>query len=144
MKHWEPYVRAGWEMVMEAQGASKTYLVPDVEAFLVHTIARTIDRTDVWEEPIAIKMMTAQTKPGLTKRIELRNVGEEFLFIDAWEFKQRRWPSPNYFKDMGSIAFGMASVATRPIDTTLELVSEHFTTMSHVLRQVRDLHLHKK
>lgn len=139
MQNWQPYVRAGWEIVTEAQGISKTYLQPDVEAFLVHTIARTFERTDIWEEPVAIKILTAQTKPGLTKRIELRSVGEECLFIDAWEIKQRRWPSPRYFQDMGSIAFGMASIATEPVDEMLELVSTNFGRMSQVLRTVKNL-----
>lgn len=139
MQNWQPYVRAGWEIVTEAQGISKTYLQPDVEAFLVHTIARTFERTDIWEEPVAIKILTAQTKPGLTKRIELRSVGEECLFIDAWEIKQRRWPSPRYFQDMGAIAFGMASIATEPVDEMLELVSTNFGRMSQVLRTVKNL-----
>ena len=139
MQNWQPYVRAGWEIVTEAQGISKTYLQPDVEAFLVHTIARTFERTDIWEEPVAIKILTAQTKPGLTKRIELRSVGEECLFIDAWEIKQRRWPSPRYFQEMGSIAFGMASIATEPVDQMLELVSTNFGRMSQVLRTVKNL-----
>lgn len=139
MQNWQPYVRAGWELVAEAQGLTKTYLQSDVEAFLVHTIARTLERTDIWEEPVAIKLMSAQTKPGLTKRIELRSVGEECLFIDAWEIKQRRWPSPRYFQDMGAIAFGMASVATEPVDEMLELVSTNFGRMSQVLRTVKNL-----
>lgn len=139
MQHWQSYVRAGWELVTEAQGISKTYLQSDVEAFLVHTIARTFERTDIWEEPIAIKLMSAQAKPGLTKRIELRSVGEECLFIDAWEIKQPRWPSPRYFQEMGSIAFGMASIATEPVDEMLELVSTNFGRMSQVLRTARNL-----
>lgn len=139
MQNWQPYVRAGWELVTEAQGISKTYLQPDVEAFLVHTIARTFERTDIWEEPVAIKLMTAQTKPGLTKRIELRSVGEECLFIDAWQIKQQRWPGPRYFQEMGSIAFGMASIALEPVDEMLELVSTNFGRMSQVLRTARNL-----
>ena len=139
MQHWQPYVKAGWEMVVEAQGRSNTYLQSDLEAFLVHTIARTFERTDIWNEPIAIRLMTAQNKPGLSKRIELRSIGEECLFIDAWEIKQRRWPDPRYFQDMGSIAFGMASVATEPVDKLLELVGENFGRMSQVLRTARNL-----
>ena len=139
MQNWQPYVQAGWELVSEAQGISKTYLQPDVEAFLVHTVARSFERTDIWDEPIAIKLLSAQSKPGLTKRIELRSVGEECLFIDAWEIKQRRWPSARYFQDMGAIAFGMASIATEPADRLLELVGENFGRMSQVLRTARNL-----
>lgn len=139
MQNWQPYVQAGWELVSEAQGVSKTYLQPDVEAFLVHTVARSFERTDIWDQPIAIKLLTAQNKPGLTKRIDLRSIGEECLLIDAWQLKQARWPSTKYFSDIGEIAFGMASVATTPVDLLLELASINFGRMSQVLRHARDL-----
>ena len=139
MQNWQPYVQAGWELVSAAQGVSKTYLQPEVEAFLVHTIARTFERTDIWNEPIAIKILTAQNRPALTKRIELRAIGEECLLIDAWQLKQNKWPSAKYFADMGEIAFGMASTATTPVDLLLELASINFGRMSQVLRHAKNL-----
>lgn len=142
MQHWGSYVKAGWEIVAEAQGQSNMFLQSDMEAFLVHTIARTLERTDIWDEPVAIKLLSAQHKPGLTKRIELRTVGEECLFIDAWQIKQSKWPSQNYFSNMGEIAFGMASIATQPVDALLEQVSTNFKRMSMVLRHARDLSKH--
>ena len=144
MKNWQPYVKAGWELVCEAQGLSKTFLQPDLEAYLVHTVARTFEKTDIWDQPVAIRLMSAQHQPGLTKRIELRNIGEECLFIDAWGIKQPRWPSPTYFSDMGEIAFGMASTSTSPADALLELVSTNFKRMSQVLKQAKRLYLLKK
>jgi hypothetical protein len=143
MQHWQPYVRAGWEIVVEAQGASQTFLEPDVEAFLVHTVARTIDRTNIWDEPIAIKLLTAQSLPGSKRKPIMRTIGEECLFIDAWGIKQPRWPSPSYFADMGEIAFGIASTSTNPADELLELVSTNFKRMSAVLKQAKVLHLLK-
>jgi hypothetical protein len=49
MEHWQPYIRAGWEIVMEAQGRSQIYLKSDVEAFLVHVVAKTFNKTDIWQ-----------------------------------------------------------------------------------------------
>jgi len=143
MKHWQSYVRASWQLVVEAQGTTKTYLEPDVETFLVHVMARSFERTDFWSVPIAIKMLEAKSLPVNAKKPVLRSVGEECLFIDAWEFKKPRWPDNTYFKQMGSIAFGMASVATRPPDELLDIASLQFDTMSQVLRGVRDLYLSK-
>lgn len=143
MLYWQPYVRASWELVMEAQGQSQTYLEPDVEAFLVHSMARSFDKASIWDQPIAVKMLSAQQLPNSQKKPVLREVGEECLFIDAWQIRQPRWPSPRYFQDMGEIAFGMASLSTRPADILLEMASTHFQLMSRVLRQVRDLYLHK-
>lgn len=142
MQNWYPYVKASWEIVVEAQGASKTFLQPEIESFLVHTIARTFECTTIWEQPIAIKMFAAQSLPGLSKRIELRAVGEECLFIDAWQIKSNKWPNPRYFANMGEIAFGMASIATQPADSLLDLVSNNFQRMSQVLRQVKNLYQH--
>ena len=139
MQNWQPYVKAGWELVVEAQGVSQTYLEPDVEAFLVHTVARRFERTDLWEQPIAIKMLSAQNLPGRQRQPIMRGIGEECLFIDAWEIKQRRWPTLQYFADVGEIAFGMASTSTNPADELLELVSANFKFMSRVLRQVKNL-----
>ena len=143
MKYWQPYVRAGWELVMEAQGQCQTYLEPDIESFLVFTMARNFEKTSVWNKPIAIAMLEAQQLPNSQRQPILQSVGEECLFIDAWQIRQPRWPNPDYFKNMGEIAFGMASTATRPPDALLELASANFKTMSRVLRQVRDLYLHK-
>lgn len=141
MQHWQPYVRASWELVMEAQGRSQTYLEPDIESFLVHTMARSFDKPNIWDQPVAIKMLTAQQLPKRQQQPLLKEVGEECLFIDAWEIKQPRWPNPAYFQHLGSVAFGMASLASIPADALLDLASEQFTTMSRVLRQVRDLYL---
>lgn len=143
MKFWSEYVRAGWELVVEAQGASQLHLDTDMEAFLVHVVARTIERTDIWNEPIAIKLMTAQNLPKYQKQSALRTIGEECLFIDAWQIRQPKWPGPRYFHDMGVIAFGYASIASNPADDLLDAAAANFSTVSKVLRCTRDLYLNK-
>jgi len=139
MRYWQDYVRAGWEVVMEAQGRSQTYLEPDLETFLVHSIARNMENTRIWDEPVSIRMLTAQQLPREQRQPLLGTVGEECLFIDAWQIQQPRWPSPQYFQDMGEIAFGMASTSSRPPDELLGLVSSQFALISQVLRQARNL-----
>lgn len=140
MKHWQSYVKAGWELVVEAQGASQITLHPDVECFLVHTIARTFEKTDLWDQPIASKLLTAQGLFGSHKQGVMRTIGEECLFIDSWELKQRKWPTTDYFANLGSIAFGIASNIGRPPDELLGLASTNFNTMSKVLKNVKTLY----
>ena len=141
MKHWQPYIKAGWEIVMEAQGKSQVFLASDMEAFLVHVIARTIDKPNMWERPVAVKILGAQTLSGSHRATALQSIGEECLFIDGWQLKQARWPTQTYFIDMGEIAFGMASISTRPANKLLELASNNFKLMSTVLKTARTLNV---
>lgn len=144
MKFWAEYVRAGYDVVMEAQGHSRLYLDHDMEAFLVHVVARTFERTDIWNQPIAVKLLTAQQLPSYQKQTALRELGEECLFIDGWQIKQNLWPGPKYFEDMGKLAFGFASMASRPHDDLLEAAANNFNQASLILRSVRDLYLKNK
>lgn len=124
---------------MEAEGRSQEYLDTGIESYLVHTMARTFDKSLIWDRPVAITMLEAQSLPRSRKKEIMQRVGEECLIIDAWEIKQPRWPSPTYFAEMGAIAFGTAAVSTRPPDDLLDAVSNNFRRLSKVLRQVRDL-----
>lgn len=140
MTYWESYVRASWELVVEAQGRSQIFLDTDIEAFLVFTMAKNIDKpTAIWQQPVATRMLEAKSLPLGQQRAVLQAVGEECLFIDAWQIKHNRWPGEDYFEKMGRIAFGMASTLLRPPDTVLEVASTQFNIISQVLRQVRDL-----
>lgn len=139
MIHWESYVRASWVLIMEAEGRSQEYLDTGIESYLVHTMARTFDKSLIWGRPVATAMLEAQSLPRYRKKEIMQRVGEECLFIDAWQIRQRRWPSPTYFADMGAIAFGTAAVSTRPADDLLDAVSNNFSRLSKVLRTVRDL-----
>jgi hypothetical protein len=128
---------------MEAQGKSQIYLESDMESFLVHVIAKTLEKTNIWEEPVAIRMLAAQNLAGLKKARYMQDIGEECLFINGWEIKKPQWPSQNYFVQMGEIAFGMASISTNPASHLLELASNNFQTMSAVLRTAQNLMLNK-
>lgn len=143
MKHWSDYVRVSWNLAAEAQSTTQTHLEPEVEAFLVHVMARSFERTDFWSVPVAVAMLEAKSMPRSHRKPILRSLGEECLFIDAWELKKTRWPNSTYFREMGSIAFGQASVLPRPVDEMLDIASLQFGTLSKVLRGVRDLYLPK-
>ena len=140
MRDWNPYIRAGWELVTEATQVTPVYLDPEIEHFLVFTIARTIERNDIGRESVAIKILEAKSVPrGQTRQPILRAIGEECLFIDAWDIKKRRWPSETYYSEMGQIAFMQSSLSTRPNNELLEKASNIFVILSKVLKSVRDL-----
>lgn len=140
MKDWNPYIKAGWELVTEATSVTPIYLDPEIEHFLVFTIARTIERNDIGSESVAIKILEARSIPrGRSRQPILRAIGEECLFIDAWDIKKRKWPSMTYYSEMGQIAFMQSSLSTRPNNELLEKASNSFTMLSKVLKSVRDL-----
>ncbi|MDB2315635.1 hypothetical protein N9V27_01530 [bacterium] len=140
MKDWNPYIKAGWELVTEATSVTPIYLDPEIEHFLVFTIARTIERNDIGSESVAIKILEARSIPrGRSRQPILRAIGEECLFIDAWDIKKRKWPSMTYYSQMGQIAFMQSSLSTRPNNELLEKASNSFTMLSKVLKSVRDL-----
>jgi hypothetical protein len=140
MIHWQTYVKASWELVMEAEGRSHEYLDTELEAYLVHTMARNFDNCDNWGRPIAIRMMEAQHGPKSQSKDIMRRAGDECLFIHSWEIRQPKWPTPNYFSNMGQIAYGMAAISTQPTDDLLDAVGINFPSMSKVLRQVKNLY----
>jgi len=37
---WQPYIKASWELVVQAEGRTKVMLDNDLEAYLVHMMAR--------------------------------------------------------------------------------------------------------
>jgi len=140
MKDWNPYIKAGWELVTEATSVTPVYLDPEIEHFLVFTIARTIERSDIGSESVAIKILEARSVPrGRTRQPILRAIGEECLFIDAWDIKKPKWPSNTYYSEMGQIAFMQSSLSTRPNNELLEKASYNFPLLSKVLKTVRNL-----
>jgi hypothetical protein len=127
-------------LVTEATSVTPIYLDPEIEHFLVFTIARTIERNDIGSESVAIKILEARSIPrGRSRQPILRAIGEECLFIDAWDIKKRKWPSMTYYSQMGQIAFMQSSLSTRPNNELLEKASNSFTMLSKVLKSVRDL-----
>jgi len=131
MKYWQDYVRSSYELVLEAEGKSATYLNEDVESYLVHLMARWFDKNDIPPEtPVAIMLMTAM-QASREKDRQLANVADVCLFYDGFKIKKRRWPTANYYKDMGTTAYGMAYLASN--DSLYEHLENNFAICSKVL-----------
>jgi len=130
-KYWQDYVRSSYELVLEAEGKSSTYLYQDIESYLVYLLARWFDKSDIPPDtPVAVLLMTAWQSSRERDR-QLAHVADVCLFYDGFKIKQRRWSTINYYKDMGTIAYGMAYTASK--DDVYEQLETNFATCSKVL-----------
>jgi hypothetical protein len=133
MKYWFEYVRSSYELVLEAEGKTSIFLNQDIESYLVHLMARWFDKNDVPPDtPVALLLMTAMQTKDKKKLAETADI---CLFYDGFQIKQRRWPSNNYYKDMGMMAYGMAYLASQ--DQVYQKLEENFSICSRVLNNIK-------
>ena len=123
MKYWFNYVKHCYDLVIESEGRTELVLEHEVEAHVVHLMARNFERTDIGDEPIAIKMLTVV---GAGHRDQLVDIADECLLIHSYPFKKQRWPSPTYYQDMGTTAYGLAG----------HIMEEHFVPAGLVLNAI--------
>jgi hypothetical protein len=118
MVHWQEYVRAAYDLIIESEGLSSTFLDHEVEAYVVHLFAKNFNRTDIGDTPVAIQILSTNN---------YQPIGDECLLINSFPLKKRRWPSNTYYIEMGTIAYGMAN---------LTLMEKNFENASKVLHTV--------
>jgi len=129
--NWQPYVRASWELVVESEGRTKIFLQEEIEAYLVHMMARIFTDPSIPPDIIALEFANAKTKG------DYQRIGDSCLFIDAWDIKRAKLVSRSYYKDVGQIAYSAASLKDRPADQLLDTVAQNFAFLSLVLRAVK-------
>lgn len=122
-KYWFDYVKHCYDLVIESEGRTELILDHEVEAHVVHLMAKNFERTDIGNDAVAIKMLTVI---NTGKRSELVDVADECLLIHSYPFKKQRWPSPTYYQDMGTTAYGLAG----------HIMEEHFVPAGHVLNAI--------
>ena len=128
---WQPYIKASWQLVMDSEGRTRINLRTELEAYLVHMMARTMINTSIPPDIICLEFLRAKTKE------DFRDIGDSCLFIDAWDVKRSKIVEPDYYQKMGRIAYGYASIKSRPADELFEVVSENFNFLSKVLRNIK-------
>ena len=129
--NWQPYLRASWELVMESEGKSQVFLDHELEAYLVHMIARNFRNHQFPPDMVCLEFARART------RDDYRQIGDSCLFVDAWDVKRARLVERNYYEKMGQIAYASAATVTRPVEQLFERVAREFGTLSRVLRQLK-------
>lgn len=137
MKHWMTYVKASYEVIMIAEDRAKVVLDEEVEAFVVHTFARYMEQPNIPTDAIAIKMMNTVNESGEIKKQHLQQIAEECILIDGLELNSRRWPTKNYFSDMGKLALEHRAWIERPPELFYERLAYEFGNISKVLHAVK-------
>ena len=127
---WQPFIKASWELVVQAEGRTEVVLEDDLEAYLVHLMARNFRNTRLPPEIICLEFPQAKTPE------DFRQIGDSCLFIDAWDVRRARLVSRDYYERMGQLAYGSAALASRPREPFFERVAREFSVLSRVLRGV--------
>ena len=122
-KYWLDYVKHCYDLVVESEGLTAISLDHEVEAHVVHLMARNFERTDIGNVAVAISLMQAINSGN---RDNLVNVADECLLIHSYPFRKQRWPSATYYQDMGTTAYGLAGHA----------LEEHFVPAGVVLNSI--------
>ena len=122
-KYWLDYVKHCYDLVLESESLSAITLEHDVEAHIVHLMARNFERTDVGNTAVAIMMLQAVNSGT---RDNLVNVADECLLIHSYPFRRNRWPTATYYQDMGTTAYGLAG----------HVMEEHFVPAGQVLNTI--------
>lgn len=85
MIHWFDYVKSCYELVLESEDKTKIYLETEVEAYVVHLMARNFTRVNIGENPVALQIMEALNNGHKEKLLE---TAEECLIIYSYPFKK--------------------------------------------------------
>lgn len=137
MKHFLTYVKYSYDVIVEAEFKASVNLEHEVEAFVVHTFAKYMEKPNIPTDAIAIKMLTAVNETGEIKKNHLQEIAEECLLIDGLELNSRRWPSRSYFSDMGKLALEHRAWIDRPPELFYEKLASQFNMISNVLHKVK-------
>lgn len=105
MYHWFEYVKVCFDLVIASERDNQVILRHNTEAYVVHLMARNFERTDIGDCAIAIKMLENYHKRD---RDTYSQIGDECLLIQSYPFKKAKWPSENYYAEMGQLAYYMA------------------------------------
>lgn len=124
MNNFLEYVNHCYDLVIESENNNNLKLEHNIEAYVVQLMARSFNRTDIGEVPIAIQVLNSFS--GNLRREKLIVAADECLLIDSFPLRKSRWPSENYYKQMGVTAYGLA-------DHEME---KHFEKASKVLHGV--------
>jgi len=137
MTNWETYVKESYELVRRAECELTVNLTHELEAYVVHLFAYYLDKPLVNTVPVGIKLLSASNLPVTTRKEVFKSVGDECLLINAMEWGRRRWPSDNYYADMGQMAYLNRAYAERPPEDLYDDLALEFQTATRILRKCR-------
>jgi hypothetical protein len=128
---WSPYIKAGWQLVVDSEGRTQIHLRQELESYLVHMMARTMVDPGIPPDIICLEFAKAKS------RDDFRRIGDSCLLIDAWGIKKAKSVSSDYYENMGRVAYSYASIRSNPVDELFEEVSNNFRFLSKVLKHTK-------
>lgn len=129
--NWQPYIRASWEIIMECESRSQVFLDAELEAYLVHMMARNFRMQNFPPEIVCLEFTRARSPE------EFRQIGDGCLFVDAWDIRRAKLVGHDYYAQMGQTAYSCAASVSRPMDRLLNRIALEFNLLSRVLRGVK-------
>ena len=137
MNNWDIYVRESYDIVRRAECELTINLAHEVEAYVVHLFAHYLDKPLINTEPICIKLLESNTKPVAQRKTILKDVGDECLLINAMEWGKPKWPSSNYYADMGQMAYINRAYVVKPPEGLYDDLALEVQTATRILRKCR-------
>jgi hypothetical protein len=122
-QHWFDYVKSCYDLVIESEGFSDIVLDNDIEAYVVHLMARNFERTDIGQSAMSIQILEAINS---NERSKLLSAADECLLIHSYPFRKSRWPTETYYQDLGITAYGLAG----------HVMEQHFVPASLILSAI--------
>jgi hypothetical protein len=137
MNNWDIYVRESYDIVRRAECELTINLAHEIEAYVVHLFAHYLDKPLVNTEPIGVKLLASNIQPVLQRKQTLKEIGDECLLIHSMEWGRNKWPSSNYYADLGQTAYMSRAYVVRPPEGLYDELAYEFQTATKVLRKCR-------
>ena len=137
MNNWDVYVKESYELIKRAECELTITLEHNLEAYLVHLFAHYLDKPNVNTEPLGVKLLASNMLPVSQRKTVLKEVGDECLLINSMEWGKGRWPSNNYYTDLGQMAYLNRAYAERPSEDLYDDLAYQFQTATKILRKCR-------
>jgi len=137
MTNWEVYVKESYQLIKEAEQTLTVTLEQEIEAYIVHLFAHFLDKPTINTEPMGVKYMSCSRLPVTQRKTILKSIGDECLLINAMEWNRRRWPSDQYYAEIGSAAYMSRAYAERPTEDLFDDLAGEFETATKILRNCR-------
>lgn len=135
--HFMTYVKHAYEIVLEGEYKAGVTLDHETEAYVVQLLAKYIDKPSFNDKPVAVKMLTSLQMPNDKRKEVIKDVADECLLINGFELGKRKWPTENYYVDMGRLAYSNVAYIERPPEMFYEDLAKKFTLISKVIRKTK-------
>ena len=134
MTNYEHYLQHSYDAVKRAENMLLIDLEEDLEAYLVHLFANYMDKPQINTEPVCIKLLESTHKPIKERMPILKEVGDECLLVHSLGWGKPRWPTDNYYQEMGQTAYVTRAFLRRPPETLYDELAIEFDTVSKILK----------